>query len=42
MTEYERGHLDSITESQIKRIARGSGRSKDEVRAMIKEFMGRS
>ena len=42
MTEKERGNLNSITSSRIKRIARGSGRSEDEVRAMIKEFMGRS
>lgn len=41
MTEKERGNLDSITYSQVKRIARGSGRTKDEVEAMIKELMGR-
>ena len=38
MTEDERGHLDSLDYSKIKRIARGSGRPESEVKAMIKEF----
>ena len=39
MTEEERAHLDSLDASKIKRIARGSARSKDEVTAMVKEFL---
>jgi len=38
MTEEERGHLESLDHSKIKRIARGSGRTEAEVKAMIKEF----
>lgn len=38
MTENERGHLESLDSSKIKRIVRGSGRTEAEVKAMIKEF----
>jgi signal recognition particle GTPase len=38
MTENERGHLESLDSSKIKRIARGSGRTEAEVKAMIKAF----
>ena len=38
MTEEERGHLDSLDHSKIKRIARGSGRTEVKVKTMIEEF----